>query len=462
MRHARSLVGFALAAALSLGATTARAERVTLDRPARLPSGVQKVDKTRLAGRVTAFDESGFDLMDAKGATQTVAWDDLTPQSAYDLRQTLIAAAYPKDTSGRANAYVELGQSMTGREGGAALADRAFKVALRLDPSLKGEIEKVKQTPATRRAGEAAMAEGRSKSEPAGGAAAGRAAGAPSGPEVVGAVQARFWGKLSDEEQAAHVKLLKAFADEAARKLNRPLQLRETQFFLFYSDLSPTEAQNWAGLLDRMYARLADLFGVPKGANVWRGKALIFVFQQAADYHRFQSVVHNTNSAGTDGMCHAFGDGTVHIAFYRQPNDLDFAHVLVHESVHGFLHRYRSPVHIVSWANEGLAEVIATELVPRNGRAQQARVNAKAFMMRNGNSLGGMLESPRIEAWQYPVAQALCEYMIQQSKRNYVDFINGMKDGLAWKEALETKYKAGPERLVPAFGDSLGMKELKE
>src|SRR4051812_42891383 len=94
MRHARWIVAgcFTIAAALAFGTPPAHAaERVTLDKPARLPSGVQKVDKTRLAGRVTAFDDAGFELADAKGATQTIAWDDLAPQVAFELRQTLIA-----------------------------------------------------------------------------------------------------------------------------------------------------------------------------------------------------------------------------------------------------------------------------------------------------------------------------------------------------------------------------------
>jgi len=70
------------------------------------------------------------------------------------------------------------------------------------------------------------------------------------------------WPKLSTSEQADAVTELKTFADNAAKQLDRPLALIETQFFLFYSDLPSQEAQNWASLLDRMYARLADLFGV--------------------------------------------------------------------------------------------------------------------------------------------------------------------------------------------------------
>ena len=111
-------------------------------------------------------------------------------------------------------------------------------------------------------------------------------------------------------------------------------------------------------------------------------------------------------AAGTDGMCHAYGSGDVHIAFYRQPNDLDFAHVLVHESIHAFLHRYRSPIDIPSWANEGLAEAIASDMVPRKGLTQSSMAEARQDLQTR-KSLEKMLELEHIVAWQYPVARTL-------------------------------------------------------
>src|SRR4051794_17104789 len=61
------------------------------------------------------------------------------------------------------------------------------------------------------------------------------------------------WPKLSDKEQAAAVKELKNFADDAMQKIGRPLQSVETQYFLFCTDLPNREAAHWANLPDRMY-----------------------------------------------------------------------------------------------------------------------------------------------------------------------------------------------------------------
>ena len=76
--------------------------------------------------------------------------------------------------------------------------------------------------------------------------------------------------------------------------------------------------------------------------------------------------------------------------------------------------------------------------------------------------MGGMLDAGHISGWQYPVAETLCAFMIRQSKRNYVDFIVGIKQGLSWEESLKQRYKAPRDRLVRAYGESLNLKGLKE
>lgn len=269
------------------------------------------------------------------------------------------------------------------------------------------------------------------------------------------------WPKLSEEEQTAAVKDLKKYADDAASKLQRPLFGFETRYFLFFSDLAPKEAQNWAGLLDRMYARLAEMFAVPRNQNIWRGKALVFVFSKVGDYRKFEREITHSDAGSTAGRCHMASNGTVMIAFYRQEDALEFAHVLVHESVHGFLHRYRTPVFVPSWANEGLAETIATDLVPQSGRRSQVHSRAREGLQQHGSQMGDFFDADRLDAWQYPVAEMLCTFMITAGKSNYVDFINGIKDGLSWRESLEQKFKAPLDRLVPIFGQWLGVRNLQ-
>jgi hypothetical protein len=300
---------------------------------------------------------------------------------------------------------------------------------------------------------------------------AGNLVAAPTGPKSKGApapaeistVPAELaWPELSDDQQSEAVAKLKTVAEKAQTQIGRPCQLYETQYFLFYTDLNAREANNWSGLLDRMYARLCETFGVPKGKNIWQGKALVFVFSKKDDYMHFESDVTKVDAKNTAGMCHSYSNGNVIIAFYRQPQELEFAHVLVHESVHGFVHRYRSRVFVPSWANEGLAEVIATDLVPQRGHRDMVRTAAREGLQKHHNSMSGFFTAEHIDGWQYPVAQSLCEFMITAGKKNYVDFINGIKDGMTWDDALENKFQAPVDRLVAVFGQTLAIKNLTQ
>jgi hypothetical protein len=272
---------------------------------------------------------------------------------------------------------------------------------------------------------------------------------------------AQPWPELSDAQQQQAITQLKSFAQDARDQLNINLSAFETKYFIFCSDLSPGEAQRWASLLDRMYDRLSEMFAVPSGKNIWRGKALIFVFSKNADYLRYEKQIMHTDPGGTAGMCHSSSNGNVRIAFHRQEDQLEFAHILVHESVHGFIHRYRTPVPIPSWANEGLAETIATDLVPQNGRKDAVKGMAVHNLNTHNKRLGDFFSADHIEDWQYPVAQMLTTMMIEAGKKNYVDFINGVKDGMSVDDALAEKFKAPKPRLVQVFGNYLGVQGLK-
>jgi hypothetical protein len=284
--------------------------------------------------------------------------------------------------------------------------------------------------------------------------------GSPAPPEqgLFGGPRKPAWPRLTEEQQADEVKRLKSFAQSTTRFKAGALTLHETQYYLFYSDLTPQEAGNWSALLDRMYARLAELFAVPAGEDLWYGKALVFVFSKSPDYQAYERDAEHVDATGSAGMCNAFSNGAVHIAFYRQRTDLDFAHVLVHESVHGFVHRYRSPAQVPSWANEGLAETIASELVPQPTRAARVQVNARLLMGQRGMG-DDFFTARHIAAWQYPVAESLCTYMIGQNKAGYVSFINAVKDGMEAEEAIEKAYGAPESRLVSYFFDAMKVKE---
>jgi hypothetical protein len=432
------------------------AEKVTLEKS--VPVTGKKCDKSSFGGRVVAYDDAGFDLRGKSGEVETIPWRDLDAKTHFAVRKNLID---PKD----AEAQLALGRELLAVEGGKEYSEKAFAAALKLDPKLKTSVDGIRRnasvtnkpgpsTPTTKGgAGESSDSGGGMKPSESGGGGGG------TGPKTIGELQKSFWGKQSDEQQAAAVDQLKRFADETQKRMGKKLSLNETKYFLFYSDLPDQEARNWSGLLDRMYDKLANMFAVAKNTNIWRGKGLVFVFRSQSDYYRFEALMHRTDAKGSAGMCNQFGDGMVHIAFYRQEQELEFAHVLVHESSHGFLHRYRSPVPVPSWANEGLAEWIATTLLEDKRPNQRKEVQyAAGYFIRQHKGIGTLFTADHVEGWHYPISEMLTTFMIERNPRGYVAFINGIKDGVSWEESLKKNMRYTKEQLILDFAAAMKIK----
>ena len=394
-----------------------------------------------LRGKLTAFDEAGFTYQpNTAAAPATVKWMDVQARTVLALNERLLGE------KASATQWFELGKLVHVMPGGGpSLSARPFARALKLDPTLKGEIDSFKTNPTTKRAD--ADDELLATTQASGQAAGDRPTRGS-------------WPKLAPEDNEAAVGQLKRRAADLFTHTKAKLTPYETKFFLFYSDLSQTEAQRWAGVLDRMYARLAELFNVPKDENIWRGKAVIIVFAGKEDFLKFEADALHNPQTGKAGFCHQFGNGDVIVTFYRSAADQDFARILVHETTHGFLHRHRSPYHIPSWANEGLADVMKFELVPAAGIKQNNDAIAKQTLTQR-DALKNFFTAQNIDNAQYSIARTLAEFMIKQNKQGYVEFINAMKDRVPWEEALKDKFGMTRDQLIQAYGASMGIRDLK-
>ena len=443
-----------LAAVLLAAVAPAGAE--SIERPFAI--ALRPAEGEPVRGKATAYDETGLTLEGADGSATVVAWADLKPRDVLALHRKLLDRDDAAD-------WLRLGSMLHGRDDGKEEAELALRRAVEADASLADAADKV-------RAGEAVDPDhltggttppGGETETPGGGLTPGGGPASGGGPVTEGPVQSRYWGTLSPEVMEASTQELIAFAEETRRTMNLP-SLRgyaDSEVFLFFSDLDPAEAKRWSALLDRMYDKLCETFGVGQGTNVFRGKALVFVFQSRDDYRRFQTLMHRTDPGTSAGMCHGFGNGYVHIAFYRQPNDEDFAGILVHESAHGFLHRYRDSPHIVSWLNEGLAEYVAGLMVPGHQNPDDVLERSKRLLQERGDSLGGLFGDGKIEWWQYPVSQTLINFMIAQDRERFRALVDAIKAGKPWRDALEQDYGTTVERLTAGFGRAIGIPDLR-
>lgn len=271
------------------------------------------------------------------------------------------------------------------------------------------------------------------------------------------------WPVLSPQEhQAAVNKHKERYAQ--VRALLPDLQLVETKHFLFCTNISPKEIGKYVAALDRMYEWMQQAYGVDPSRPIWRGKASIFAFKTKEQFVAFERQFFKNNPAeGTAGLCHQDSQRNICIAVH-QGNDLDyFGLVLVHETSHGFIHCYRTPVRVPSWVNEGMAEVIASMMVPQSKGVQRKEKGFVDSMKKSPQpSLGRQFFTVdgNIPFDRYGGASSMTRFLIETDKTNYVHFVDLMKAGMDWQQALRLSYNAGPNELVRSYGAWIGVPNL--
>jgi hypothetical protein len=271
------------------------------------------------------------------------------------------------------------------------------------------------------------------------------------------------WPELTKEQHEAAVDEHRKLMDEVSRAMPG-MALYETHEFLFFSNIPADQIAPYTAALDAMHDMMCQMYGIKRGEPVWKGKCLVVAFLEKPEFLRFeQTFMKGSEPSSAYGLCHSFGDGRVIISCYRGDKPAEFAHMLVHETSHGFIHRYRTPVSPPSWVNEGMADWIGRALVPQS-RAVGLRERQALQIMRQSRSMGGdfLTRKGNIEPWQYGIASSLTDFLIRSDKDAYTRFIQGLKEGLKWPESLEAAYDTRPDELIAAYGQAIGVPDLRE
>jgi hypothetical protein len=270
----------------------------------------------------------------------------------------------------------------------------------------------------------------------------------------------------SDETHAAALTKSREMVAEVTSLLPG-MQLYETEHFLFVSNIPPQQVVPYAAYLDKMHAWMSQLYGVRAGHKVWLGgKAPIFAFLERDQFDAFEERFFPDareslrGLANIYGLCHLSQSGEVVIACYRGDNPHDFAQMLVHETSHGFIHRYKTKAQLPNWVDEGMADLIGAEMVPTSQTVKTRELKAAAVLAQQ-RSLGGMLTSPRIEGWQYGAASSLNRFLLQSNRQSYVRFVEALKEGKKWDEALGDAYGSTPQHLLAQYGRWMGVPDLR-
>jgi hypothetical protein len=269
------------------------------------------------------------------------------------------------------------------------------------------------------------------------------------------------WPALSADEHAAEVAALEAFVEQV-REAFPQLVRSATHEFIVATDIPPQEIGPFVASLDAMHDFLCDLYGIPRGEAVWKGKCLVIAFRQEADFQAFEARFMKVAAPpGVHGLCHQSSDGRVIMACH-QGRDIDaFAHMLVHETSHGFNHRWISPQRLPNWLNEGLAEWVGTQVVPRSRQVPAKEAQARAFMQQSGALGPGFLTADTIEPVQYGIASQMVRFLVARDRKKFAEFVRGIKEGMTAEESLQATFRGSIDDLVAAFGASIGLPGLK-
>jgi hypothetical protein len=270
----------------------------------------------------------------------------------------------------------------------------------------------------------------------------------------------RLWKPLTADEHEAYMEKHRAFLEKTKSELSHiNFRYVETQYFMFLTDLTSEEVDGPLVYLDAMYSELCKAFGVPPTHNVWCGKCVVVAFRGQKDFMDFERIMMDTDATGAQGLCHSASNGIVTFAGYQGTNG--FPNVLVHETTHGFVHRYMSSARIPSWLNEGMSDWIGHEIVQSQRVPRRQKLAAEAVS--RAGTLGDFFTKDRITGDEYGLASSVVEILIQRDggNGNFKAFFDGLKVGHAPEQALKETFGLTYQELTVIYAQAIGMRSIR-
>lgn len=429
-----------------------------LDDPVRVSFTFQDTGE-RARGELSAWDDFGFTFAPAGGEAYEVSWRHIDSSSAYNIRRRLIDQE-------DADAWLRLGVLMLALDD-ARRAERAFGVAARRDRETAPVADRARSLHAQGKDPALALIDGQDEdAEESEGGAPGPAAGGEGGP-ARGAERpddskaergSTPWPTLTEEEHAEATRELRERAEGWLREAGLQAHSFETEHYLLYSDLPEPEARRSARRLDDLYDTLCETLEIPRGTRLFRGRCVIFIFQDRRDFIGFEAATFRTDARRAGGLCHMIGEN-VYVTFFKGNTPQRFDSVLIHETTHAFMYRYKSPAALPTWANEGLADFVAGHLTPHSTEPQDHWQHARNFVMAGGDASEIMEQTYRNGKWfdenSYPVSHMLVRFMLKYKPRAFKDWIDDIKEGRDWERSMAVRFGVTKDVLAQGFADEM-------
>ena len=254
----------------------------------------------------------------------------------------------------------------------------------------------------------------------------------------------RMWEPLSESDQKRFLDLQSTFLKNVQKEMPHVrFRLIDTQFFTVFTDITPEQVNGYLENLDAMYRELCGAFGVSVQKNVWCGKCVVVIFQNRTDYMLYEAKVMGVKNpailTGSAGLCHMFGNGEVKFAGFLGDNGRFFGSTLIHETTHGFIHRYLSSAFVDSWLNEGMADWVADAIMQDDKVARRQKQSAQAVMAAGG--WGDFLQAQQISFQHYGTASTLVDILLDRNKDGqFRQFIREIKEGNPIESSLKDTF----------------------
>jgi hypothetical protein len=250
------------------------------------------------------------------------------------------------------------------------------------------------------------------------------------------------WPVLTRDEHEAAVAAMKKRAEEICQVSGMQAIPVETRYFLLYAATKREAVEECARSLDAMYEKVLELFGIPAGLNLFWGKAVILLQPSEEKFRLVEQAAFGAMvPRGVVGLCHQVGPQVYVNIFWTDDQDR-FDSTLLHETVHGIVHRYHSPARLPDWANEGLSEYIAAVSFKTSPVDKERRPQALDFIRGGGNVAEVMRYNYRDGSWPgpnaigYAVGYVIVELMIRQQPDRFGAWLRAIKGGKHWEAAL--------------------------
>ncbi len=383
----------------------------------------------KIVGEMTAWDLEGFE-----GTFGRRSWSELVTRDVWRL---YVAVMQQDD----ACQWVDLGGLLLAIPDGESWVQRAFRRAVRLDPSTALRIEAVR----------AEALEAQARREDLGRTAQEHRLHTRS-PEARDWT-ATPWLALNADQRDAAVAEMKSDGAQILRQGGLQMAPLETDHFLVYADLPSIEVARLANRLESVYEIMDELFGADVTGNRFWGKAVVLYFTDSDRFRLVEAESFNQLvDRGVLGICQPVGAKV----FINLTGDLGSdasSAALARAVAHGFMHRFRSPKRLPVWANQGLAEYVASRTAPGDADAERRRSEALLYI-RNGGNLAAVFNAGWTDPWP-PVGTAvgglMTQLMIDQRAQRFRRWVIAVKQGTDWTRALADSYGVPLPRLLETF-----------